>query len=465
MAGYRDRRSAIFVIVGLLLVWELIYWLRLIDPARFSHPIAILKTFGDLDLLGWFTVFLVQMAVASLLGGPLGIILGILIIRSTWLTQATLRFLRIGHWLPVFIYWPLPIWPPRDGYEVVSIFWAWTASVAALALFNCYHYLAARFSPGREWTQDRIRLTRASILHALFVSLISQIWLGGYGWGWFRFPRVEIALGYASLIFLLALLFLFEIIFRRNFDVTADDRGVVLVKELVNRSWRSLLGAVLLTLLCLLLWHLLLPVLPGYLLISSPLEVAKGFYLTLIKGTNISPMDETIWSHLSVSLIEVLGGLILSGGAALLVLKGSSIYPTFRSRALQLLPLTYVVPIILPFFLNHWIGLAGIWQTVMAVACLSFFPFVQVLWGLRERTLLCRIFMAVDEALPFAFVAMLFGEGISALAGLGFFALVARDTGHVAEGLTASLITLVLLVGLSSTLRAVVKWRYFPARA
>jgi hypothetical protein len=70
----------------------------------------------------------------------------------------------------------------------------------------------------------------------------------------------------------------------------------------------------------------------------------------------------------------------------------------------------------------HWIypppGFV-FWQKVLAVGCLTFFPFVQALWGLCKHPWPYRVLLAVDDAFPIAFVTMLFAELMAATAGLG----------------------------------------------
>jgi ABC-type nitrate/sulfonate/bicarbonate transport system permease component len=68
--------------------------------------------------------------------------------------------------------------------------------------------------------------------------------------------------------------------------------------------------------------------------------------------------------------------------------------------------------------------------------------------------------MAIDNALPFAFVAMLFGELWAATAGLGFVMTVASATYQTNKGLAGFLITVFLLVALSTTVRWIVKRFY-----
>ena len=165
---------------------------------------------------------------------------------------------------------------------------------------------------------------------------------------------------------------------------------------------------------------------------------------------------------MGISLLEISVGLVLSGVVALIAVRGLSSIAIFRARAFQLLPLTYLIPIALPLFLIHFVGFIGSGQTTVGIASLSFFPMVQALWGLRDRPVLFRILLAVDEALPYAFVAMFFGEAMSSIVGWGFFSLGSRySIGHIAEGIAAALLSAALLIILSFALRWTAKRIYF----
>jgi ABC-type nitrate/sulfonate/bicarbonate transport system permease component len=92
------------------------------------------------------------------------------------------------------------------------------------------------------------------------------------------------------------------------------------------------------------------------------------------------------------------------------------------------------------------------------VAAASFFPFAEILWGLRSAPLRDRILLALDHVLPYAFVGMLFGELWAATAGLGFFVVVARAMHNRTEALATSLIALGLMTLISSVLKLAIKW-------
>ena len=79
------------------------------------------------------------------------------------------------------------------------------------------------------------------------------------------------------------------------------------------------------------------------------------------------------------------------------------------------------------------------------------------MWSYTNLGLVGRLLLAVDEALPYAFLSMFFAEAYAATAGLGFLILVTRATGFIAGALAIALITFGLLVFISSMLRFAVK--------
>ncbi len=59
------------------------------------------------------------------------------------------------------------------------------------------------------------------------------------------------------------------------------------------------------------------------------------------------------------------------------------------------------------------------------ITCFMCFPFMQALSSYRNLTLLNRLLTALDEAMPYAFVGMVFAEAMAATAGLGFLMIIA----------------------------------------
>jgi len=454
--------AAVFVVLGLLLIWQVLVDLGLIDPVRFSHPTAVLQTFGDGKFLRRLLAMFVQLAVVLFLGGLIGLTIGALGSRTSWLALSLLRFLRIGFWIPFFVFWPLPIWPPKEGYLYDPIIWVWLVSVATVSLSTCYSYLAARFILGLERRKLYHHLLRLMILESFFISLISQAWVGEYGWiSYFVMRQGGTAYGYAALLVMVTFLFLIELSFRSSFILTAQLRSTTITKELPKANRRSLWGVFLFVLMCLVAWHLLRVPLMRYLSLASPIEILKAAYGMVVAGSPTSKVDVPMWQHLTVSFVEMSVGLMISGGAALVVRKLLSSFGTFRTIVLPLLPLTYSVPLVVPLLFIHWMGLIGPKLATLVIAFISFYPFIEVLWGFRDRPLFFQILLAVDEALPFAFAGMLFGELWGTVAGLGYFMELSRAYFRIQDGVAVSLMTLLLLVVLSSILRWIVKRLYF----
>lgn len=146
---------------------------------------------------------------------------------------------------------------------------------------------------------------------------------------------------------------------------------------------------------------------------------------------------------------------MLSGVLALILVR---VVEAAKSRVSLswLFALTHILPIVLAVRLIIWIGV-GLSLKVVIVAAASFYPFAETLWGLRTAPRTTRVLMALDNALPYAFVGMLFGEAYAATAGVGFFMVMARATGYRTEALASSLITLALMIPLSFILRFILK--------
>jgi hypothetical protein len=94
---------------------------------------------------------------------------------------------------------------------------------------------------------------------------------------------------------------------------------------------------------------------------------------------------------------------------------------------------------------------------IVGVALLVFLPFLQALWGTWDQALLRRVALAIEAALPMAFVGMLFGELFGSTAGLGFMMIVAGATYEYQKGLAGFLLIAVLILTLSTALRSITK--------
>ncbi|MGZ8453861.1 MAG: hypothetical protein ACXWZE_17410 [Candidatus Binatia bacterium] len=64
---------------------------------------GVIRGFSDPGLYRAVGLFLLRLAVVSILGGLFGISLGKMILQSRLLTDSTLRFLRYGIWFAVIV--------------------------------------------------------------------------------------------------------------------------------------------------------------------------------------------------------------------------------------------------------------------------------------------------------------------------------------------------------------------------
>jgi len=457
-----SKRVKISTGVSLLVAWELFYYSRLFAADDPSHLKRALNGLGEFQVWRGFEVMLIELLVAFVIGGGLGFVLGLVTKNSSWLTDATVRFLRIGLWVPFLLFWALPVWPGKEGSRYEPIIWAWIAGVTAVALATCYHYLIV-LTPSNSRIDRAVArglVRKTALLQALFISIISQVWLWDFGWLRYSISPGHVPVTYVGFILSLSFLWIIERAAGPGFEDAATLRVVVLGEQLAANRGRSLIGVICLTILTLLIWQFLSAIPRVQSIISSPVEVLQRAYGLVIRGERIPPIETTIWYHFAISLAELIGGLFLSVTAAVLVTL--SLRSANRSRAwfFRILPFTNLVPILLPFLALHW-GVVGFWLVVAFVAFVTFFPSAQAMWALRDKSRLCQVLMGVDDALPFAFVGLLFGGVWGTSNGLPFLILAAQTSNRIADGIALSLLAVVLLIAFSSIIRNVLKRCYF----
>jgi ABC-type nitrate/sulfonate/bicarbonate transport system permease component len=240
-----------------------------------------------------------------------------------------------------------------------------------------------------------------------------------------------------------------------NFQKTADVSTTTTVLQIREADPMSRLGSVILWLLYFVSWFCL-PVLIINLLVISPLkETIAAAYILLTGGSEIAAMQE-FWVDVRVSFQELVEGILGAGLFSLAAVKILRVAGVREIRATWFIVLTHTVPIVLAVSSMPLIGI-GHWLRASIVAAVSVFPFLKTLWDLRDQPLPNRIFLAVDNSLPYAFVGMLFGQLWASTAGIGFFIVMSRANGHRTEALAASVITFGLLVALSFLLRFAAK--------
>lgn len=372
-------------------------------------------------------------------GGMIGIGVGALVLYSSRLTQAMLHFLRLALWFPVlFIF--LATAPFLFG-------------VTAVMFCSCYHYIGARSLLGLPARAARTFAARETILQALLISLISQLYVEH--WRWFGFSILQKpGMGLEVFVTLAALVTFINWCFRYDFVVGAKQHAIIRLKPIEGSDWKCNVDFIAGAVVCLAIWQLS-SASPIHFLQTSAYE-AFGAAADLLSGSEV-------WLDMRVSLLEVIGGIFFGGTVALglfVLLSGKAI---LKNLVLPLLPATNISAVVvwqIVFVLwLQWFGTGflGYWHKAIAVACLSFFPLVQILWGLGEKPLLYRILIAIDDALPIAFIAMIFGEAWAATAGLGFIVIVANATGQSAKAIAGLLFIAAVMAGLSFTLRWIVR--------
>jgi ABC-type nitrate/sulfonate/bicarbonate transport system permease component len=167
------------------------------------------------------------------------------------------------------------------------------------------------------------------------------------------------------------------------------------------------------------------------------------------------------WHDILTSLAEIGVGLFLGSLLGLTVSTVMRRLEDIQYAIAKILPATYLTPIVLWLLIFHldWRGsfFLGFGHKMMGVGLLTFFPLVQASWAFRDAPLPRRWLIAIDDALPMAFIAMCFGEFYAATAGIGFEMVIASATYQYQQGFGYFLITVVLLSALSMILRLMVR--------
>jgi len=91
--------------------------------------------------------------------------------------------------------------------------------------------------------------------------------------------------------------------------------------------------------------------------------------------------------------------------------------------------------------------------TAADVAVFSFYPFALTFHGLTGEPMVRRILLSLDEALPYAGAAIIYGETMFAVSGLGFSMIVAAVSFKLFSALAAFSTLLFLIAILSTCLR------------
>lgn len=240
-----------------------------------------------------------------------------------------------------------------------------------------------------------------------------------------------------------------------GFAKTTDTSAISTLRQIHASKPSSLFGAAMLWLFCFGIWDFFTPLLRDFFAIAPLRNVIRAAYRLLTVGSMMPNINATIWSHVAVSGQEIAVGLLLGGVLAFFVVEVVKAAES-TIRLSWVLAFTHSLPIVPAIAVTPLVGI-GIWHKAGIVAAASLFPFAETLWGLRNSPPLTRIFLALQSALPYAFIAMFFGELWASTAGLGFFIVVARAVDHRTEALATALIAFALMVAVSVCLTFVIK--------
>jgi hypothetical protein len=387
----------------------------------------------ELKVITGFIALVIHFGLVALLGRMLGTALAFVIEKFVRNTNATANALRLGIWIPVIGMWAVPV-------PLVSLL-----ATLAVTAATCYYHLTVRSLLFLDPQQTKSLVTAETILHALLITLLIQLLEPGFGW-FAVYESYGLLKALGTLIFVLFTLYVVSTTMRSNFIVTAEVHSKI-AEEFVSTDSRSslsstiIVGAVFAVVWQTLSWYGL----DAW--ISSPWSVLK----VAIRGLS---SDYYLWRDIAPSLAEICLGLAVSGGIALYLREFLSSLTTMQSSPWRFLYLTHITPIVFLPLLIHWRILRGFWVATACVGLLSFFPLFRVLSGLTGRSAKFKFILGSLEALPYAFVAMLFGETMHSFGGLGFTLTSATGSrGSPAEAMAIVLIIVLLMTSMAWLLK------------
>ena len=399
-------------------------------------------------LLGISFVTVIQFLSTAIIGGAIGIGVGAVIYSHPKIKDGITGFLRIGMWIPVFLLWFIPVVRDLAVWLNNILPGIMVTATLAVAMATLRDHIIGRSLLKTDRSDVLRSALRSALIQALMVCLFSQPMMSGYGWHWF----IGGSRALASTILVGVVLFIIERVSRSSFDASSAICARILLAELSQDAWRRIVRAGVVGLFLLCVWQLLAMTALSR-IISSPIDVLASLSTLFTK--------DDIWRDMYVSNIEMFAGIFVGVGIGIVFSSSLQMFAALRGVLLASLPMTFITPIMAITIPSAWFFQYGLWPKIVGIALISFFPFFRAFWGLRERPLGLRILMGVDQALPFAFVAMLFGESMASNDGLGFSLVQLSALGHDrSEGLAIVFVITLLLAVYSWSLRSIAKYRY-----
>ena len=456
--------TSLCILLTTILLLELTQRIGPGNPLYVPQPSLILQTLTDIQFVGRFGIMLVQVAVSSLVGGVIGVGLANLLFRSAYITRVAIHVLEMGVWFPLVICWALPMWPTKDlpgeGW-FDPIFWAALAAIVliipALILFATWKWLSIGRTPGVNLIERRRGFIFCVAVHAFLVALISQLLITPHGWLWlFKATPEGTAVGYSALLLIALALLSIKCLCRVSFYAIARQHIRVVTAQLTDKNWTSVVGSFVTVFACLSVWQLFSVPLKRDFLISSPVTIANAAYKLVTGQSSIVGAESSLWYHFGLSAIELIAGLSAGGGLAFVACRVLLLNGVPR-RLAEVIPVILAISLFPQIFFLNWRVLIGSAQTIIGVAFLVTVPFIQLLWASRGEPTSYRLLLCLADSLPLAFLAVFFGEALSAVGGIGFLTVVGRARFKIDAGLAIAVMSFILLVSLWCTLRGIAK--------
>ncbi len=261
---------------------------------NFGFFVEVLRVVGNRAFLGGFGTFLIITVLVSIICGGLGVVLGKLIELNEWLSHSTIRALRLGRWLPFFVFWALPIWQVTNTRnDLPIVLWLTTLTIGIIAagptvlLGACYYYLSHRTQLKFGTRCIRFQVARSVSLLALLICLLFLLFFdNGWPWHWYVDPATASINSAAAFILLLTLLSLLNLISQERLDRDLDPLSSILTNQFHFVDGRSLAGAILISIAGFLVWQLWNQTLQEALLIATPAEVTRATQELLVSGSS-----------------------------------------------------------------------------------------------------------------------------------------------------------------------------------
>lgn len=313
--------TAVVFVLGVALAWDTIRQVFQI----LTNPI----------FLSGLGVVLLSALTTTILAGGLGVALGYIIDKREFLSHYTLRFLRLGLWLPVYLFWGLSIWriPIHDDGFMLGLNKIGTGVMAtgpSVFLAACYYYLCARAQKRGDTTKIGPALFREVLLFALLLTLLWQLFFPRvWPWGWLNH---SLSANYAAVGAIAASVFFVNLLCRWTLRDRTKSNDEKRIDQFQRQNSHSLIALLLLVLIILSFWQVLGSTVRNNFGIAAPIEVGQAISQLLVTSSNAF-MDKsmtTIWFDIGVSLVNIFAAVGLATLLAIAFVKAGSKYLSLK---------------------------------------------------------------------------------------------------------------------------------------